>query len=265
MKIFTKTWMMAAAICLAGFAQVNAQENLVVNGDFSAWATDKPESWTVYDGTATLVDGTCQIVQTDKTKATLLQYVNGLTAGKKYTLSFEFKVFTKGSKDDAAARLWFRWQRFASTTDKEWLDPINEEELNKMHGPGGDQAYFIDKPGEWQNYSATITAPAKTTTLGYEFRVYNGATVQFKNSKLVEENGTSVDSSTINEAPVAYAANGVVYVSATAGEKIIVSNVAGQTIAVIAAEEGVTTINNLPANQVLLVKAGNKVGKVVVD
>ena len=33
MRLFTKTWMMAAAICIAGFAQVNAQ-NLVQNGDF---------------------------------------------------------------------------------------------------------------------------------------------------------------------------------------------------------------------------------------
>lgn len=260
MRLFTKTWMMAAAICIAGFAQVNAQ-NLVQNGDFSVWATDKPESWYVYDATATQVDDACQIVQTSTSKGRLLQHVNGLEAGKQYTFSLDFKVATKGSKDNAAARVWFRWQRYASSTDKEWLDPVGDD-LSKMHGPGGDTSYFEDKEGEWQSYSATITAPAKTTSLEYEFRVYNGATVLFKNCTLVEGTSSSIEANVI-ETPAAYAADGVVYVPANAGERIVVSNVAGQTIAVVTAEEGVTAINNLPANQILLVKAGNKVSKVI--
>ena len=143
MRLFTKTWMMAAAICIAGFAQVNAQ-NLVQNGDFSVWATDKPESWYVYDATATQVDDACQIVQTSTSKGTLLQHVNGLEAGKQYTFSLDFKVATKGSKDNAAARVWFRWQRYASSTDKEWLDPVGDD-LSKIPGRGVLHNIYYDK------------------------------------------------------------------------------------------------------------------------
>ena len=84
----------------------------------------------------------------------------------------------------------------------------------------------------------------------------------FKNCTLVEGTSSSIEANVI-ETPAAYAADGVVYVPANAGERIVVSNVAGQTIAVVTAEEGVTAINNLPANQILLVKAGNKVSKVI--
>lgn len=60
-----------------------------------------------------------------------------------------------------------------------------------------------------------------------------------------------------------YTSNDKVYVPAVAGEKIFVTNTLGQTISVITAIEGINEISGLPVNQLLFVKVGNKVAKVI--
>lgn len=76
------------------------------------------------------------------------------------------------------------------------------------------------------------------------------------------EDPSSISTATAEGVSI-YAADGVVYVTAPAGENITVMNIAGQTVANIKADGGKTAISNLPANQILLVKAGNQVAKVV--
>ncbi len=87
-------------------------------------------------------------------------------------------------------------------------------------------------------------------------------TWEIDNVKVVNKNPSSISSTQANTLSV-YAADGVVYVPATAGQNIVVTNVAGQVVANVVAESDVTAIDNLPANQVLLVKAGNQVAKVI--
>lgn len=161
---------------------------------------------------------------------------------------------------------------FGATTNKVGQDPFltvsystdgtNYTALTLTNAPNkNEDTYF------WRLVTVNETLPA-TDNLYLKFSApewgdsQSGYGARIDDVMLSEGNGSSIEANVI-ETPAAYAADGVVYVPANAGEKIVVSNVAGQTIAVVTAEEGVTAINNLPANQILLVKAGNKVSKVI--
>lgn len=54
-----------------------------------------------------------------------------------------------------------------------------------------------------------------------------------------------------------------IYVPAVAGEKIFVTNTLGQTISVVTSREGINEVAGLPVNQLLIVKVGNRVAKVM--
>lgn len=260
MKRFTKTFMIAAAICVAGFT-ANAQENLVKNGGFESWEASKPVSWSAYanDGsfsqeTTNVKEGTSAIKI--NANAQVGQYVNGIIEGKQYTISCDYKIIS-GDDVSQAFRPWIRWQHFVSTSEKSWVNPINDEEKQKMQGD-----YVNGAVGEWSKYTLTVTAPATANAMHVDLRTYKAAVVIVDNVSVVEAGGAAISSTEANTLSV-YAADGVVYVPATAGQNIVVTNVAGQVVANVVAESEVAAINNLPANQVLLVKVGNQVAKVI--
>ncbi|MDR2511527.1 MAG: chitobiase/beta-hexosaminidase C-terminal domain-containing protein [Bacteroidales bacterium] len=61
-----------------------------------------------------------------------------------------------------------------------------------------------------------------------------------------------------------FVANGKLNIISEGGQNIEIFNVVGQTVANLISKEGITTISNLSANQMLIVKIGNKTGKVVI-
>lgn len=121
---------------------------------------------------------------------------------------------------------------------------------------------------KWKFVTNEVKVPAENLKANtyFAFKYSSSSTVsatwRVTDVKVIDNNSSAISSTEANTLSV-YAADGVVYVPATAGQNIVVTNVAGQVVANVVAESEVAAINNLPANQVLLVKVGNQVAKVI--
>lgn len=258
-KIFTSVLFLTFAA-----ASVMAQENLLKNPTFNDGWNDKydcPNNWSCYDGTFSVVEGTSadsyalQIVGDSKDGANVMQYVNGLSEGMVFTLSYDYKV-TNAAKEDAY-RHWFRWQRYVSSEDKNWVNPLDED-LLKMQDNGS----WMENVSDWKHVSITVTAPATTTTLCYEFRVYGASTVQIANPMMVEGSGSGLSDAQAEKTGI-YSANGNVYVLSNGVGMVEVYNLLGQLVRTEQVVDGCNELSGLNAGQVYVVRYGDKAQKVV--
>ncbi|MEG1685993.1 MAG: hypothetical protein RR319_08655, partial [Bacteroides sp.] len=119
---------------------------------------------------------------------------------------------------------------------------------------------------KFKSLTVAVAAAKNYDIVGIAGQNVKGSATTFQiyprvNEDITENGSTGISSEQVNSA--IYSSNGIVYVQAEVGERIVVSNIAGQVIANIAAEAGITPINNLPAKQLLIVKAGDKVAKII--
>lgn len=158
----------------------------------------------------------------------------------------------------------------ATQTSETNLSGIAEENVESNIALGED-GLEVTVPVELKSGSdirEALNLVANPSNLNKEVYVYGSLELYFGRTGIKNltayswEDPSSISTATAEGVSI-YAADGVVYVTAPAGENITVMNIAGQVVANIQADGGKTAISNLPANQLLLVKAGNQVAKVV--
>lgn len=262
-KIFTL--IMFAAVAFSSVVAQNA--NLLKNPGFTGEWNDKygqPEGWTCYrnGGSSELLENTpsegvnaVQLIAADKETVNFGQYVNTIEVGKKYVISYDYKVVNATGN---TCRLWARWQHYVSNSEKNWVDPTAEDK-EKMQMSG----YLDAGNNEWQHVSYEVTAHDESiTTLHYEFRVYGGATVQFANPYLGLADGTGLTDANAAKTGI-YAYDGTVVVLANESGVAEVYNLLGEKVKSVMVEEGSNEISDLARGQVYVVRYGNKVQKVI--
>ena len=100
--------------------------------------------------------------------------------------------------------------------------------------------------------SVKITYPAGTATGNKQITIDNVSWTSYPTTGL---NSIKTDA-------LAWASHGKVMLQATAGETIEIFNVAGQKVVSRIADDGLNTVN-VPVKGVVIVKAGNRVSKVI--
>ncbi|MFP9114075.1 T9SS type A sorting domain-containing protein [Flavobacterium sp. RHBU_3] len=160
-----------ASLFIAALAStaVNAQTNLVPNGDFEAWTDGAPEGFTVTPATngGTVTQSTTELhggasaalftapAGTGNVKAAIADIP--VTAGHTYVFSYWFK----DESDNARGRHWASWRVDTATQLTDNADVLQ---------PG----YYENTSG-WQQVTYTLTAPATATLFRLDFRVYQQA------------------------------------------------------------------------------------------
>jgi len=167
-KLYTLAFVALSAIA------VNAQTNLVENGNFEAWdnatfptgfspapytASATQEATEVYQGTYS-AKHTSPAAATGNVK--LQKEVSGIIPGHSYTISYWYK----DNDTNARERMWAFWldSTFATIT-----------ESNDNDGLLRPAAYSEDNAA-WVQYSITVTAPANASIFRFETRTYSQGT-----------------------------------------------------------------------------------------
>lgn len=258
MKKFTvlKNVLMLAILFTGGTA---IAQNLVKNPSFEEWADGKPVAWSVYDGTC--VQETTDVMDASSAARMSMnvkvgQYVNGISENAQYTITMDYKIVNAGDKPGQAFRPWLRWQRYVSSSDKNWVDPINDAEKQKMQGD-----YVADNTGNWSKYSLTVTAPATTTTIHVDLRAYNNSEVIVDNVSVVKAGGSSI--ANLEKANRIYANGGVVTINTENNGIAEVYNLLGQRVMNFQIKAGDNNLNGLAKGQIYMVKFAGKTQKVV--
>lgn len=167
-----KFYILAAAFTLTTVA-VNAQENLIVNGNFENWTAENPVNFTKAGTTVlyndlltketTISKSGNSVKQISKAQGSTqyLEYSNLLpvTAGKSYTISYWYL----DNDNKASTRLW-------ST----WLDADKKALATELQASVQLEAYSTDSPN-WVNKEVTVTAPAGAVFFRYQVRAYHQA------------------------------------------------------------------------------------------
>lgn len=175
---------------------VNAQTNLVSNGNFETWVDGAPQGFTVTipanggsvtQSTTEFHDGASSALftapaGTGNVRASVADIA--IVGGHSYTFSYWFK----DESDNARGRHWASW-RVSSATQ---LDD-NATELRPD--------YQANTSG-WQQVTYTLTAPATATLFRLDFRVYQDAgpsgTIYYDNISLVDNSTASVSTNEID-------------------------------------------------------------------
>jgi len=276
MKRFTlmNGFMLAVVAGFFGTASLNAQNLIATNPGFEEWSGGAPTGYTLtvaasstitqestikYEGNSSVkiahagTSGTGKIVYTTKVP---------VEAGK-YTFSFKYYVDPASGLTNVL-RHWGYMNDVNGavilTTDpnKAQYDAVS----TMLQTNGGTTSGYLDTStsGTWLTSETELDIPF-AGTLQLEIRYYKTFVGYIDNFSLVRNSGTGIATEKVNAG--IYANNDKVYVPAVVGEKIIVTNSLGQTISVSAAHDGVNELSNLPQKQLLIVKVGSKVAKII--
>lgn len=136
-------------------------QNLLQNPGFESWSSDtQPDGFNIAENItkeSTIVRSESFSAKHTSASSTkkIQQVIEGIEPGVDYTLQFYYY-----DNDDAAKmRIWSYWLNGTSTI------PDDEAILR----PGT----YSENSGNWQEFTATITAPAQATAFRFELRVYN--------------------------------------------------------------------------------------------
>lgn len=165
-----KIYILAAALTLTTVA-VNAQENLIVNGNFENWTAvnpvnfDKAGTTVLYNDLltkeTTISKSGNAVKQISKAQGSTqyLEYGDliSVTPGKSYTISYWYL----DNDTHASTRLW-------ST----WLDATNKGLATELQAEVQLADYSTDGPN-WVNQIVTVTAPAGAVSFRYQVRAYH--------------------------------------------------------------------------------------------
>lgn len=265
-KIFTLLFGFAATIGL-----VSAQ-NVLGNGSLETWAAGKALPWDFYAGNNATVtytqeqsivsEGASAVKVTNPsggTTANISQFYEGsLTVGDQYEVSFDYYVV---SGDETDVRIWSGWKK-AKTGSAADIDIKHDYGVLRV---GSDDAtqYNPSNIGQWTTYKVQTTVPAGAVVFDFRVRSYKGSVVIFDNFSLVNKSTSGINDNTedglnlvVNTTP------GFVNVNTEDGQFIEVYNVLGSQLLKV---KSVLGVNEIPvqAGQVLIVKVGNQVRKVV--
>jgi hypothetical protein len=266
-------FMLAVAVGFFGTASLNAQNLITTNPGFEEWVDGAPTGYTLTvvtgstitqessiksEGNSSLkinhagTSGTGKIVYTTKVP---------VEAGK-YTFSFKYYV-DPTSGTTSVLRHWGYLNDVngvqIATTDpnKALYDAFNKQ----LQYDGASTGYTATTTtGQWLTDNVPLDIPF-AGTLQLEIRYYKTFVGYIDNISLVKNSSTGINSEkAVNNI---YANNEKIYVPARSGQKIVVTNSLGQVLSVSSATDGMNELANLPLKQLLIVKVGSKVAKVI--
>jgi hypothetical protein len=152
----------------------NAQENLIINGDFENWTGTNPVNFNpagttvLYNDlltkeTTIVKEGLNSVKQVSKEQGTTqyLEYSNliAVTPGTSYTISYWYL----DNDTQARTRLWSTW--LDSSNDA--LTTPTDVQANVQ-----EQGYSVENPN-WVRKLVTVVAPAGAAKLRYQVRTYS--------------------------------------------------------------------------------------------
>lgn len=160
-KIYTLVTILAASFA------VNAQANLVINGDLETWTTNtEPANFSPAPYTADVTKestiihgGSFSAKHTAQASTTKIQTeVTGIVAGEEYTISYWYL----DNDPNAKTRMWSFWLKDGATPGTYATIADNDTEFR---GAG----YSTDSPN-WIQKTFTLTAPVGTVAFRLEAR-----------------------------------------------------------------------------------------------
>ncbi|MFV0468035.1 MAG: hypothetical protein ACK5MK_03795 [Dysgonomonas sp.] len=255
-------------LCLSLFALASMSgQNLLTNPGFETWASGAAAPWDIYPVTSATVvqetslvkEGSSAIKVSATATSSLSQFVGQTyNVGDTYVLSFDYYVV---SGDGTDTRIWSGWKNTSAASGSSG-DIDHDYDVLRLGG-GSTSQYWPSNTGTWSSQTCETTVP--TGALGFDFRVrtYNGAVVVYDNFSFTKKGGSSITADKADALKGVYTAAGYVSVVADASVKVIdVYNAQGKLITKVKATEGLNTIPT-EAGQLLIIKAGNKVSKVI--
>jgi len=270
---FIKSLMLTAVVGFCGTASLNAQNLITTNPGFEDWAGGAPTGYTLAMVTGSTVtqestikyEGSSSVkIAHNGTSGTAKIYITKVPveAGK-YTFSFKYYV----DPTSGTASVLRHWGYMNDVNGAQ----IAADDPNKtqyaavttmLQTNGATTADYLNtsETGTWKTSETALDIPL-AGTLQLEIRYYKTFVGYIDNISLVKDGSTGLNVEKVSTG--IYANNNKVYVPATVGEKIVVTNSLGQVVSVTAAHEGVNELSNLPQKQLLIVKAGSKVAKVI--
>ena len=270
---FIKSLMLTAVVGFCGTASLNAQNLITTNPGFEDWAGGAPTGYTLTVATGSTISqestikyegsSSVKIVHSGTSGTGKIVYATKVPveAGK-YT--FSFKYYVEPTSGTASVLRHWGYMNDVNGVQIATTDPNKAlyDAFNKQLQYDGAQAGYTatTTTGEWLTDNVPLDIPF-AGTLQLEIRYYKTFVGYIDNISLVKDGITGLNAEKVSTG--IYANNNKVYVPATAGEKIVVTNSLGQVVSVTAAHEGVNELPNLPQKQILIVKAGNKVAKVI--
>lgn len=276
MKSFTlmNGFMLAFVAGFFGTASLNAQNLITTNPGFEEWSGGAPAGYTLTVATGSTVTQESTI-KYEGNSSVKIAHAGTSGTGKfiynikvpvevgKYTFSFKYYV-DPASGTTNVLRHWGYMNDVngamiaAGDPNKAQYDAVS----TMLQTNGGTTSGYLDTStsGTWLTSETSLDIPI-AGTLQLEIRYYKTFVGYIDGLSLVKNNGTGIATEKVNTG--IYANNDKVYVPAVVGEKIIVTNSLGQTISVSAAHDGVNELSNLPQKQLLIVKVGSKVAKVI--
>jgi Carbohydrate binding domain len=251
------------------FFATQAQTNLVVNGSFEAGITNNiPASWQSSDQQTNISMSLVTTGAQQGTKALrmsndgpagkagdIVQIVPGIVAGSKYEVSFWYK-FTQPEPADGSVT--FRVLQWFDATDTD-VPPLTEDEALF----GFDIAPYVAQ-NVWVPFTITATAPITAKKLFLNIASGGVINVHIDDVKVVKQSALGINTMEKNTVNM-YAEGNSLYVATQEGEQVSVYNLMGQKVTNVKAQNNstVTTLNDLPINQMLIVRVDNKSGKVI--
>ncbi|WP_310554517.1 hypothetical protein [Flavobacterium sp.] len=251
------------------FFSAKAQTNLLVNGGFEgAFTNNTPAGWVTPSTTlqTSVSSAITTIMPQEGAKALKLsvdqvqgilgdvsQIVPAIVAGSKYDVSFFYKY--KQVDDGSGGFLSLQW--FDTMGDD--VPPLDEDAEFFGFNPVPYLAKDI-----WLPFTTTVTAPATTTQLLLVINCGGATDFVIDNAKVIKQAPLGINTIEKNTVKM-YAEGNSLYVATQEGEQVGVYNLMGQKVTNTLAQGNttVTVLNDLPLNQMLIVKVDNKSGKVI--
>lgn len=255
-----------AATPVTATLTVNAastSKNLVSNPGFENVTDGVPDGWTLEDpsngaGTVTFESVTSPVYEgikslkitcTDYLDVPVYQYIP-VTPGKKYNMSAWFNV--ESFEVDYGFYAWLRYS-FVNAEGKTINDGSN----------GGDTQYNgTFTKNTWQELQAkAVEAPSSAVYLKMELVTAYHIVAYFDNVSVTEVVAAGINN--IRTQLPLRIQNGNIIVTTQSGSPVEVYNALGLKLKSQTANSTETTLTNLPKGQVLIVRSGNAVAKVI--
>jgi len=198
-----KFYILAAALTLTAIT-ANAQDNLILNGNFENRTTENPENFDKVVGGAapdapiyndlftketTISKSGNSVKQISKATGSTQYLEYGdlipVVAGRKYKISYWYL----DNDNKARTRLWSTWLNDANSSTG-----ITQTEVQ--------QAAYSEDNAQWIQKDVTVTAPAGATKLRYQVRTYHqdnigGGYIYFDDLSFTDVTSAGLDEQTI--------------------------------------------------------------------
>lgn len=194
-----KIYFFAAALTLTAVT-ANAQENLIINGDFENWTAENPENFDEIGTTVlyndllvketTISQSGNSVKQETKAQGTTqyLEYSDLIPVIPTHSYTISYWYLDNDVK--ARTRLWSSWLDASNTA----LATALQAEIQ--------EAEYSEDGSSWVHKTVTVTAPAGAAKIRYQVRAYHqdgigGGYIYYDNLSFVDNTTAGVNENTI--------------------------------------------------------------------